>query len=106
MNKTYKIEGYEITKPIKCKTYQDAEKNCPKGFRLPKRWELFKIFENMKNRKKLSNGEYMFFWSSIIENNYCKGLYLYRYLIVFSYNDILVNSFSYGQVIYVKENKK
>lgn len=103
--KTVEIEGFTITKPKVCETYKEAKK-CPKGFRLPKRWELFKIFEKMENRKKLTDGGYMFLWSDSVEDDYVKGLCLYRYLIVGSYIDILASSNDSGRVVWIKEEKK
>ena len=102
---TYLIEGFEVTKPKICKTFDEA-KNCPKGFRLPTRWELFKIFEKMKNKKKLSDGDYMFFWSSLIEDNYSKGLFLYWDLDLDSDDGSLANSYDSGRVVWVRDIKE
>jgi len=99
---TLKIEGLTITKPKLCTTYKEAKGNIPKGFRLPEQWELFKIFSKMKNRKKLSDKTYMFFWSSLIEDNYVKGLCLSRNLDMSSGDENLADSSSYGRVIWIK----
>lgn len=99
------IEGFEITKPKICKNYEEAEK-CPKGFRLPHRWELFKILESMENRKKLSDGGCMFFWSDLVENGYVRGLYLYGGLNLDSDGRYLSCSIDVGRVVFVKEMEK
>jgi len=99
---TFEIEGFIVTKPKICKTFEET-KNCPEGFRLPKQWELFKIFEKMENRKKLSDGDFMFFWSSLFEYNYSKGLFLDRDLSISSSNVNLAYSYGDGRVVFVKE---
>lgn len=104
--KTIQIEELEITKPVVCKTYKEAKNNCPKGFRLPKRWELFKIFEDKKNRKRLSDGKYMFFWSSLIEDGYIRSLYINGYCYLNSSGCGTGRSDDDGRVIYIKEDKK
>lgn len=109
----FEMEGMTITTPQVAKTYQDAKNLCPKGYRLPTRWELCRIFEKMENRKKLSDGSYIFFWSSLIEDKYVRGLCLDRDLDVFSYYDGLTNSDDggldgsndNGRVVFVKEMK-
>lgn len=103
---TMEIEGMIITKPEICKTYQEAKDNCPKGFRLPTRWELFKLLEKMENRKRLSDRRYTFFWSSLVEDDYIKGLFLNRGLDVDSDVERLADSSEGGRVIYVKESEK
>lgn len=100
------IEGLTITKPLVATTYEEAKKLCVTEFRLPTRWELFKIFEKMENRKKLSDGGYMFFWSSLVENNCVRGLYLYRNLDVDSDDDDLAYSNDDGRCIFIKESPK
>ncbi len=99
---TFLIEGYEVTKPVKAETYDKAKLLCPKGFRLPKRWELFKILEDMENRNKLTDKYWMFFWTSTIEDNYVKGLYLYRDLDFSSRNEGLSYSSEDGRVAFVR----
>ena len=101
---TLEVEGFTITKPIICKTYEEA-KQCPKGFRLPTRWELFKIFEKMENRKKLTDKTFMFFWGSLIESDCVKGLYLSRVLDVYSDVDNLAGSSDDGRVVWIKVKK-
>ena len=105
-SKTFEIEGFIVTKPVKCTRFNDIQGITPRGFRLPTRWELFKIFEKMENRKKLSDGEFMFFWSSLIENDYSKGLFLYRSLGLYSDSENLADSLGIGRVVFIKEGEK
>jgi len=102
---TIEIKGFTITKPKVCKTYEEAKK-CPKGFRLPKRYELFKIFEKMENRKKLTDGDYMFFWSDLIEGNCVKGLCFDGDFGVCSGDVSLADSGDCGRVVWIKEEEK
>lgn len=104
-NVTYHLEGYEVTHPEIATTYDYAKKLCSEGFRLPKRWELFKIMEDKENRKKLSDSGYMFFWSSTIEGNFVKGLILYNDLDLYSDNGNLADSNGFGRVVFIKEIK-
>ena len=99
------IEGYEVTKPIIAETYKEARELCPKGFRLPEQWELFLITRNIKNRKLLSDGEFMFFWSSTVEDEYVRGLSLNRNLDVVAGGGDLADSDDGSRVVFVKENK-
>jgi hypothetical protein len=63
--KTIKIDDMEITEPIKCKTYQEAVDNCPKGYRMLEIWELVKFAcENNNVIFETEKGFWIFFWSS------------------------------------------
>lgn len=99
---TFIIGNFEVTKPKVCKTYEEAKK-CPKGFRLPTRLELWTIFDKIEDRKKLSDGGFMLFWSSTIENDYVSGLCLDGGLGLISGDGDLANSYGDGRVIYVRK---
>lgn len=97
----------KLSKVYKAKTYEEAEKLCPRGYRIPKIWELVKLAEE-KNKKifeteKESN---IFFWSSSLDGNglhrLSRGRYCYWYAIWY----YLYSSNKDGRVVYVKEDLK
>lgn len=99
------IQGMKVTVPQKAETYKKANSLCPKGYRLPARWELFKILERIEDRKKITDGTFMFFWSSLIEGDYVKGLCLSRSLDVGSYDDLLADSYVVGRVVFIEDRE-
>lgn len=101
---TWMIAGYEVTSPVKAEDLVSAQVLCPEeGFRLPKQWELFKIMDKIEDRKKLSNGRWMFFWSATKFEKYTKGVYLDGSLDVSSNYVDFAESNSVGHVLFVRE---
>lgn len=92
----------------KAETYQIALDNIPKGYRIPKIWELFELVYNNKEIMEYEKGEWIFFWSStkhrvynnhnsVLVRDWDSGLYA-------GYWD-LVSSDADGRVIYIEEKK-
>ena len=103
--KTFIIGNYEVTEPVKYKTYKEVQDNIPAGFKIPPQWQLFYIFENDLNgfiRKEENAG---FYWSSTLypHDVYHVGLYLGRNLSLYSDNENLADSNGYGRIVYIRE---
>lgn len=55
----------KLSKVFKAKTYEEAQKLCPKGYRIPEIWELVKLAcENHPIIVDTEKGDWIFFWSS------------------------------------------
>lgn len=96
----------KLSKVYKAKTYEEAQKKCPKGYRIPKLWEVMKLGEE-KHKKimKTEEGSWIFFWSSS-EHLGEQGVLIRDW-----YSDLgarywdLVYSDADGRVVYVKEEE-
>lgn len=102
----------KISKVYKAKTFEEAKKKCPKGYRLPEIWELVKLAcEGEKKIFKTDKGKFIFFWSSSLYRKHSVRR-LYRDwggswgAYWGAYWGGLDDSYAYGRVVYVKENLK
>lgn len=102
----------KLSKTYKAETYEDAEKLCPKGYRIPFLWELIKLAQEGKLKKLLNeeDGKFRMFWTmkTAEENSLrvfvaCAGLCVGR----FWYSGIvrLGHSYGSGRVVFVKVEK-
>jgi hypothetical protein len=96
----------KLSKIYKAETYEKAEKLCPKGYRLPYLWELFKLLQEGKGKKILDyeKGEWRAFWTKKDElKPFCL-----RVLVRNGYSGLgaggrdLVGSYAGGRVVFVK----
>ena len=96
-------------KIIKAETYQEAEKNCPKGYRMLYLWEMMKLIEE-GNGKKILNYEksrWRIFWGKQSKED-VKNEIVYRldrdvwgYWSAYWYD--LPGSYENGRAVYIKE---
>lgn len=98
------------TEVHKAETFKEVEKLISNKKRIPYLWELFYILEEEKIREMLNpNKEWLFFWAKRnkfdIKRKDLSGLYLYGDWDLYSISDILVSSYSNGQVVLVEELK-
>lgn len=59
----------KITKPKICKSYEEAIDGCPKGYYLPKLWELIKLQEEKGDFDNIEKGKWISFWTSTLYKN-------------------------------------
>lgn len=105
--KTKKIDEYEVTYPIKAKTYKEILKKCPKGFRIPEIWELIKIHLKSNIIKNHEKGKWLYFWSSTIDDSGVRGLCLdYDGRFGKSWGEDFDESGAGCRVIYIKDDKE
>jgi hypothetical protein len=97
----------KLSKVYKAKTYEEAKKLCPKGYRMPEIWELVKLAcENNKIIFETEKDKWIFFWSGTIYRNtsvprLSRGRY--GYWVAYWYG--LALSLDAGRVVYVKIEK-
>lgn len=95
--------------PIQKHTKTFKKIKIPKGWRLPKVWELLEVIdsEGWKDLDKEYKKEYHWFFCEQTNfsknNNYLSRVYLNRNGYVFSNFVNLANSGDYGRVIFVKD---
>ena len=97
--KSIKIDNLTVSYPIVAISYDEAEKLCPKGWRIPKIWELVEIYLTSGLIKGYEKGTWRMFWADGVRR-LCRssegfwGAY-----------DGSRNSFDCGRVVFVKEEK-
>jgi len=97
----------ELSKIYKAKTYEEAEKQCPKGYRMIYLWELIKLVEEGKEIFNYEKGFYRYFLCK--QNKQDKKAKIVRRLDrdsdgswYASWSDVL-DSDDYYRVVYVRE---
>ena len=103
--KSIKIDNLRVSYPIVAHSYDEAEKLCPKGWRIPKIWELIKIHTESNLIENYEKGQFRIFWSST------KGEYGVRRLGrcgggVWFARDDLRGSGSGGRVVFVRRKNE
>ena len=110
---TMKIKEFnlEITKPITwTKTF--GEIVIPKGFRLFKLWELWRLLESKYGDEFLGEfkGQCNYFFCEQTKyakkKNFLSGLYLYGVLDLYSISDSLAGSSGSGRVAFCRDLKE
>lgn len=95
----------KLSKVFKAKTYEEAQKLCPKGYRMPEIWELVKLAcENHPIIVDTEKGDWIFFWSSTKYKDFgVRGLDRYRGGGWSAGWNVLADSGDGGRVVFVRE---
>ena len=100
--KTFIVDNLEVTYPIEAKEYNEIK--IPKGWRIPKIYELMKIYIESDVLKEYETGDFIIFWTC---DEYNYGVRrLYRNYVVGGWGCPRGRfSSSCGRVVFVKEEK-
>lgn len=95
-----------LSKIYKVKTYKEAEKKCPKGYRPPYLWELIKLIQEQPKLLIPKEGWVLYFTKQTEadkKRNIFRGAYLLENGYWYSDSNYLGYSSGNGRVVYVEE---